>query len=674
MPCVEASSPEFFADLSRSCGIVAFPMGRQFTPRVLVLCGFVLATLAFAWPLPLHMGSHLTGSPGGDTGVYVWNQWVFHQEVTSAHNPLSTAKILSLSPRVDLSQHNYTAFLDLLALPLISWLGVITSFNVVFLLTSLLNAVAAYGLARRAMGAGRWEAWLAGVVFAWSPVFIARSTGHFSLVAAAPLPAFIWCLFNAEKSRSWRDAALVGVCMAWAAFCDPYFGVYCLIIAALYIATTIVRIRRAAAPARPHWTWLIDVLIVSITGLVVGMLVGVRGVFSVLGVQVSVRELYTPMLILTVLAGVRLLIYMQPRIEPLTRFQPWALKLVLVGVLACAGPLSPVLFGIGQRVVEGRFVTPTIFWRSSPSGVDLLSFVSPNPSHPLVRLVAGDWQDAAPTAFVEYVASISLVAMVIVAFAVWRGGFRPRAGWWWVTGGFAALALGPFVHIAGFNTHIPGPWSLLRYVPVIGLARTPSRFAIVTALGLAILLAGALVAIATRWPHRRRLVLSVATVLLCVELWPVPRTLYSAEISPVYDTIAADPRSIRVLTLPFGVRDGVSSAGNFRARSMFNQTRHGKTLIGGYLSRISPNRIARMRTEFPTLAVLMKLSEPRELEAPDLQILRDGGAAFVRRADLAYVVLDERFVSQAAAAPVIEAFGLREIQRDGSLILYSTGL
>ncbi len=136
---------------------------------------------------------------------------------------------------------------------MISAFGVITSFNVVYLLITAINALAAYGLARRAMGVGRWEAWLAGFVFAWSPVLVARGTGHFSLAAAAPLPVFIWCLINAEASRSWRDAALVGVCMAWAAFSDAYFGVYCLLIAALYIAATAVEVAaRRTARSAPH--------------------------------------------------------------------------------------------------------------------------------------------------------------------------------------------------------------------------------------------------------------------------------------------------------------------------------------------------------------------------------------------------------------------------------------
>ena len=650
-------------------------MDRQIAPRFLVVASFVLVALAFAWPLPLHLATHLTGDPGGDTGVYVWNQWVFHEELSSARYPLSTGKILSLSPRVDLSQHNYTAFLNLLAFPLIGTFGMITAFNLVFLFTCVLNALAAYGLARRAMGTARWEAWIAGVAFAGSPVLIARSTGHFSLVAAAPLAAFMWALSNAARTQSLRDAVIVGICMAWAAFCDAYFGVYCVMIAGLYIAVTIVRVSRAASPARLPWVWLIDILIVSISGLIVGMLAGIRGIFSVMGMRVSIHELYTPMLILTVLVSVRLIVWMRPRFEPLARLRPHTVKLALVAVIACASPLSPILFGLGQRVVDGRLVSPPIFWRSSPSGVDLLSFVSPNPSHPLVRTWLWDWQSAAPTEFVEYAASLSLVAIAIVAIAVWRAGFRPRRGWWWVTGGFAALSLGPFVHLAGYNTYIPGPWALLRYVPVIGMARTPARFAIVAALGLAILVAGALAAIGQRWPRQRRSILAVATILIIFELWPAPRTLYSAAISSVYDTVGADPRPISVLTLPVGVRDGTTSVGNFSARTQFNQTRHGKTLIGGYLSRISPQRIARMRDQFPVLSVLMKLSEPRgSLDARDLAVLHDEGTAFINRAHVGYVVVDERFISRSAAAPVIEGLGLREIQRDEHLVLYETAL
>jgi hypothetical protein len=645
-------------------------MRRVRASQLAVVLGYVLAASAFTWPLPLFLGTHFTGDPGGDTGVYVWNQWVFHQELTTGHNPLATEKILSLTSRVDLTQHNYTAFLNLLALPLISWLGIVTSFNVVFLLVSALNAIVAYGLIRRATAANRFEAWLGGLVFAWAPAMIARTTGHFSLAAAAALPAFLWCLINAEETRSAKDAVLVGLCMSWAALSDAYYGVYCLMIAVIYLAATLLRVSRAAKPTPRPWRWLLDVMIVCFGGLIAGLVLGRGGEFTLLGVPVHVRSLYNPVLILTALVMVRLVIWWRPHLELPFDSQRSLIKVTLIAALACAGPLSPVLYGLGGRIAEGRFVTPSIFWRSSPRGVDLLSFVTPNPLHPIARWFAGDPLTTRPTQFVEYTASLSIVSLIVIGMAIWLAGYRPRKRWFVLTLGFGLLALGPFIYIAGINTHVPGPWALLRYAPGFGLARMPGRFAIVALLGVAVLMAGALAAMGERWPKRRRLIGAVVGLLLVFELWPAPRTLYSAEVSVIYDRIAADPRPVRVLVLPFGVRDGVWEAGNFRPRSQYNQTRHGKALIGGYLSRISRKRVESMRENYPTLDALIKLSEKKPLDASVKAVLDERGDRLVEQANLGYVVIDARFIPPDRARMVIEALKLREVQQDAHLTLY----
>jgi hypothetical protein len=644
-------------------------MRRGHASQLAVVLGYVLAVCAFTWPLPLHLGTHFTGDPGGDTGVYVWNQWVFHQELVEGHNPLSTEKILSLTSRVDLTQHNYTAFLNLLALPLISSLGIVTSFNVVFLLVSVLNALFAYGLARRATAASRPEAFLAGLVFAWAPAMVARTTGHFSLVAAAALPAFLWCLTNAERSRTAKDAALVGLCMAWAALSDAYYGVYCLMIAILYAAAMLLHVTRAARPAPRPWVWLLDVLIVCFGGLIAGLVLGRGGEFTLLGIPVHVRSLYNPVLILTLLVIARVVLWWRPHFE-VPSLGPSPIKVIVVAALACAGPLAPVLYGLTDRIAEGRFVTPDIFWRSSPRGVDLFSFVTPNPLHPIARWFSESPQTRMATWFVEYTASLSVVAIGVIAIAMWRAGYRPRKGWVVITIGFALLALGPFIYIAGVNTHVPGPWALLRYAPGFGLTRMPSRFAIVAVLGLAVLMAGALAAIGARWPRRRRAMVAVVGCLLVFELWPAPRMLYSAEISPIYDRIAADPRPVRVLSLPFGVRDGVWATGNFRPRSQYNQTRHGKALIGGYLSRISRKRVDSMRENYPTLDALIKLSEEKPLDPSVKAVLDERGDRLVKQGNLGYVVIDERFIPLDRSQMVIDAFKLREVARDRHLALY----
>ncbi|MBY0495585.1 MAG: hypothetical protein K2Y23_15350 [Cyanobacteria bacterium] len=657
-------------------------MRRAIAPRLAVVLGYVLVAIAFAWPLPLHLGTHLTGDPGGDTGVYVWNQWVFHEELTTGNNPMATGKVLSLTSRVDLTQHNYTPFLNVLALPLIPMIGVIASFNVVFLIVCVLNALAMYGLARRVTAATRIESWLAGLVFAWSPLMIARTTGHFSIYAAAALPAFVWCLVNAERSRSMRKAALVGLCMAWAAFSDAYFGIYCVLIGLIYLGALVIHITRRERTARRAWKWVLDVAIVILAGLIAGLAFGRGGEFTLLGIPVRMRSLYNPVLILTVLVIARLVVWWRPHLtlsgtgnrEPGAGSRgPGAgslVRVVIVAVLACAGPLSPVLYGLGSRMLEGRFVNPKIFWRSSPPGVDLLAFFQPNPQHPITRWLTGDPLVTRPTIFVEYTAALSLIALAVIVFALWRAKYRPAVPWIALTVGFGLLALGPFIQVGGFNTHVPGPWALVRYAPGFGLARMPTRFAIVASMGVAVLLAGALASIGARWPHRRRQAIAVIAVLLVFELWPAPRPLYSAEISPIYDRIAADPRPVRVLVLPFGIRDGTWEIGNFRPRNLFNQTRHEKALFGGYLSRVSPRRVERLRHEYPAFDALILLSGKAPFGLEARAILEERGDRLITQGNVGYVVIDSRFVPPERAQLAIDAFKLTEVARDQHLTLY----
>lgn len=642
---------------------------RDWAARLVVVLGYVVVAIAFAWPLPLHLASRLTGDPGGDTGVYVWNQWVFQHETASGANPLSTERILALSQRVDLSQHNYTAFLNLLALPLVPVLGVVATFNVVFLAVTVMTALCAYALARLAFPASRLEAFTAGLAFAWSPALVARSTGHFSLVAAAPLAAFVWCLIKAERTRQNVYAALAGLAMAWAAFCDPYFAVFCLVMAGVYVGSLVIEVTRRETLRRVPWVWVLDVVLLSMAGLIAGLAFGRGGRVDLFGVQVSVRGLYTPMLLLTVLVTVRLALIFRARLVGLP--QPaWLLRFGVIAALACAGPLSPVLYGLGQGIVAGQFVNPPILWRSSPRGVDLLAYLDPNPNHLLWRWLLGDGQAAAPVVFVEYTAAFSLVAVAIVALAFAMAAYRPARGWWWMTLGFVALSLGPFVIVNGVNTAVPGPWALLRYVPVVNAVRTPTRFAIVAALGLAMLLAGALVALGQRWPRQRLSIGAIALGLLVVELCPAPRTLYPAEYSTLSDIIAADPRPVKVLNLPFGVRDGTSSAGNFSARYQFEQTRHGKPLIGGYLSRVSSRRLAGMTRRFPLLASLVTMSEGQPLPEADAQAFLAEGRKFIAEANVGYVVIDDGQVTAQMQKLAIDGFDLELIGRDGGRSLY----
>ena len=214
-----------------------------------------------------------------------------------------------------------------------------------------------------------------------------------------------------------------------------------------------------------------------------------------------------------------------------------------------------------------------------------------------------------------------------------------------------------------------GPWAIARYLPLVRLARTPARLAVVVMLGLSVLFAAALVHIGDRRPQRRRLLIGAIAAVMFLELMPVPRPLYSAAVPRFYAQVAG-AGDIRLLELPVGVRDGTSSVGNFTARSQFFQTAHGKPLIGGYLSRVSRRRVTEIRQD-PMLDALITLSEGGTIDASRQRGLVAHGADFSHRTRVGFVVIDRLRASPALQDFAVRALHLRRIDSEGEYDLYA---
>jgi hypothetical protein len=637
-----------------------------------LLAVFVLLAALQAWPLPLSMSTRLTGQPTGDAGVYVWNIWMFRHQLVEHRQPMQTLAILPLDGPTDLSLHNYTVFSDLLALPLLPWFSVVTSFNVVYLLNVALAAFGLYLLARRLTGRVA-ESAIAGAVFACSPFLVARSAAHFSLVAAAPLPFFLLFLLRAWETRRRRDAAALGLAVAWAAYCDPYYAVYCAMLGSAFVGSRLigVRVRRRPIAERPPARFVVDAALAAIAVTLVVVTIAGGGQVAVGGIRISMRSLYTPVLMLTVLvlARVALSVHLDWTLRPPPP-RSWIVRGSLIAVGTAALLLAPELVALARRAVEGRMVSAPILWRSSPPGVDLLSLLAPNPHHPLAPRSWVGWLASRPNGLVDQVASLSWAGAALMLLAWRSGAWRPPRFWIAVTVGCALLSLGPFIQVGGLNSHVPTPWAVLRYIPVIGAARMPSRLAVVTTLGFAVLLATALSALAVRYPHRRRLIAVGAAAALTLELLPIPRTLYPAEIPSIYQTVRDDPRRVRVLELPTGVRDGLSSLGDFNASAQFHQTFHEKALIGGYLSRVSRDTQEFYR-RVPVLDALLTLSERQPLDIAAADRARAQADDFLAFAQIGYVVFHTERISPQLRSFAIDAFKLRLLGVDRGRELYA---
>jgi hypothetical protein len=640
---------------------------------VLAVCAsaYACAAALFSWPLALHFSTKLMGLPGGDLGVYVWNLWVFRHEILAGRSPLATGSIFSLDAPADLSLHNYTIFSDLIAVPLQQIVGLVASHNLLVLFNLVVAALAMFLLAHHVVRRTAF-AWLAGLLFGFSPMLIARSEVHPSLSAAAPLPLFVLALLRLEATRAARWAVALGAVAAWAAVCDPYYAVYCGLLAGWFLWTRAVRVRRLP------WTWrarrptirVVDGIIVALVLLVAAIMVSGGGQLRFGVFRIGLTTLYTPNLLLTITVLLRVALTVEPEI----RLRPYRRWGGLVRLLAGAGAvgavlLSPILNALVLRWIDGRFVTPPLFWRTSTPGADLVTVLLPNPNHPWFGAPWKAWLTGEPGGFVENVTSITIVAAVVIVAAIRTRSFRVPRFW----GGLAVLSawltLGPFVRVAGVETFLPTPWTILRYAPGLSAARSPARFAVLLALAASVLFAMALKVLAERRRTGGRMLFAVVGVALAVELCPAPRTLYDGTVPAIYAQIARDPREVRVLELPFGVRDGLSSFGNFSAASQFYQTIHGKRLIGGYLSRVSRRRVEDIRRR-PVLAVLMALSEGGAVTSAQFDDAMAHGPTFVRAASLAYVVVDRTRTSPELVDAAKVILDLEKIGESGTRELY----
>jgi hypothetical protein len=496
---------------------------------------------------------------------------------------------------------------------------------------------------------------------------MARSEAHFSLVAAAPLPIFMLLLMRATRTLAMRDAALAGAAVAWASICDPYYGIFCVLMAACYVVARCVRVRVAPEPARSHaWLPLVNALTLAATAIV-GVIVVTGGAESQwLGVRIAMKSLYTPVLLLLMLVALQVVLRRRPSfaVQDVSAASV-VVKLLAVAGVVCTALLSPVLYAFRSRLADGGELHGRIFWRNSPPGVDLLALFTPNPNHAWFGGPWREWLTGESGGYVENVASLTIVGIAVVAVAVWRYRFRPRRPWLAMAVFFAALAAGPFVHVGGANTFIPGPWALLRYAPIISATRTPARFAVVAMMAFSLIFGMALARIARQHRDRRRVILVLAGLVLAFELSPAPRQLFPATIPDIYATIANDPRDVRVLELPFGVRDGERSEGNFNASSQFYQTFHQKRIYGGYLSRITRRAVDRQRQQ-QTLHGLIDLSAGEPVLPARLEELKSRAPGFVERTRMGYVVIHTARTPAALRQFAIDAFRLVKVaEQDG---------
>jgi hypothetical protein len=514
---------------------------RDYWHHLVALLSYLVLTLAMTYPLVRVLGQAIPGD-NFDGWQNVWNLWWIKRSLLVLQtSPYFTYEVY-YPTGAPLYFQTLNIFNGLTFLPFSLATNLFVAYNTVVLFSFVVGGYGAYLLAlyvlrkRDPTPWHPWVAFLAGVIYTFSPYHFAHLLGHLQLVSLEWLPFYLLFLLMSldriDKSRLPPSSSLVKqlltyLSLAWkpalflllTALCDWYYAFYLVCFTALGVLWTMWRRRIVWSPL--------------------------------------------------VTAG-------------------------MIGILIVI-PLSPLLITIVSETLTADYMLPPP-GSDVELSADLLAFITPNEFHPLWGETVRAWSARFSASPAEHIVFAGYSVLLLSAIAItncWR-----QVRFWTISAlVFFLLSLGPVLHIGGKTallgfSAIPMPYGLLnRVVPLLFLARSISRFDVLVMLCLGVLGAYGLNELLhlmkeSQLGQEMRVGAAIATVgLVCFEFWPAPYPISTPEIRPFHYQLSQDKDNYAVLDLPMDWD---------RPANMLYQTVHHKPLISAYTPdyKSRPNPLA----------------------------------------------------------------------------------
>jgi hypothetical protein len=693
-----------------------------------------LAVMAIAWTYPMvtHLSTDLPGAAAGDNVAFLWNFW-WMRTALDAGRDVSLTDYLFAPSGVDLTLHTHTALLAFAGATVLAALPVIAALNVTVLVSVFLSGLAAYLLAWR-LTASTSAAAIAGLIYGGSPFMSAHLNGHFNLTSAWTVPLFALAVHGAIVQSSTRSSIAAGLVLAITLYVDYYLFVFQAVLGlVLFLAEVVSFALRTSRRTRIHDLIVRMMAILIVTDLAVIAAVLITGGFTIQPFNVSVHSTFNPRQALWWFIAVGAWAFFRPHVAVTLRpsfdrrsYMRTAIWMASAFLVVAA----PVIWKGASLVARGDYVAPHYYWRSAPRGVDLATLALGNPFHGLWGGSTRRIYDALDVDAIESSAWLGLVPAILVAWVIrrrWQLTLVRR--WTAVAVLFFIWSLGPHLTVAGANTGLILPQTVIRLIPVLSNARIPGRAMVVVYLAIAVLAAVAVAQYRTSltcaWgpppsraqtPQRalrrdlagagprelgpaeagtpkrktglrpvaakgdsitpgnrardRRSALAAVMIgsAIVADYLPAPFPLTRLEPPALYSVLRSRPERGAVCELPFGFRDGFGQRGTFDDRIMFHQTLHERPLVGGFVARLSPS-VSRFYEHDPLLGTFLRLSGATELPAlapPD----RDEAGRLLEQYGIRFLVVNRRTASQELQAYVERTLPIAKVVDDEERTLY----
>lgn len=200
----------------------------------LVSCRFVLLPLLFyfvffcilSFPLILMFSTHLFADQG-DGLQNVWNIWWINKAVTELHQSPWHTSYLHYPQGTSLLGQTLNPFNGFLGIPLLKFLTLIETHNVIVLFSFIMGGLTAFWLAYF-ITKSYWGSLIAGYIFTFSQYHFTHAEGHLQLVSLEWIPLFVLCWYWLIINPSILRAIIAAIVLFGVLLCDYYYFLYCV--------------------------------------------------------------------------------------------------------------------------------------------------------------------------------------------------------------------------------------------------------------------------------------------------------------------------------------------------------------------------------------------------------------------------------------------------------------
>lgn len=515
---------------------------------------YVGVALWFTYPLVRRFSTHCAGN-GADAFHFLWSLWHAHEALVKGRESLLTTHMLFFPLRVDLLYYSACWVYAVPAAFALQWLTLTQTYNLLFLLSLIAAALAAFGLAH-GLGNDFAGSLLAGILFSFSPYVLSHGgAGHLELVTVEFIALFALLCYRALTHHSLWWSFGAGIMLSLVGYGAWYYLVSASLMSVCLTIGIALQKRRSDAPARPYVALLLIYLsaILCLAPLLVPMMKERSGK-RYMDMPLSVASVYSVDLATAAFSN---------PLHPL--WGKWVLKHALKGEVS--EPVAGLsLLALVLSVVAVRKRHRRVLPWALTGGIFLILACGPS-----LRVAGRE--------------------LTLPAWLALLGGGPPGNGL-----GFPArteLSMQLAQDVASrpaelWRTQVPFPMPFIwlrQWFPFVRPIRSPARFIVVTLLCVAVLAAHGLrlarQAAQKRWGRGSEIaVVAVTFGVVFFEYLPLPYPTMSTKMSRFYYELARESKGV-VVDVP--VEDG----------RIYNycQTVHGKPLFFGFHSRVPPHAL-----------------------------------------------------------------------------------